>query len=286
MVELEKAAVFLQEKCLHDFIVHDQSVRVPPPAPHSDVAALKVVEAARGFRVKIWGGAKPSATVNLGTGTIDFTIGWICERWCSTYLLLKSMVIVPAREEPLITILPREFEFAWPDLIPPPWTKGDALVRRANEVFSWVALPTILHEVGHIVEANSFRLRRELELRCDEIAALHLLGKRKDAYADISMLGLAIWHCCLCSEDRVRKETADSEYPSPVERLGGYLNGFVSTEAELGSRIWLLGVSHVMRLTVERAKDTLGARDKLDAVLSSFHGSLDDMLQDLGAFWH
>jgi hypothetical protein len=278
MPDLNQCAEFILHELLPEVLAEGQPPRLPPAAPGRRTLP-RITDDLGHLNVRILAGPRPSASIVLETGTINFTYGWFCERWCSTYLLLRAMAVVPAIDEPLITVRPAGDIYHWPDNIPVPWAKGDALVAYANKVLKWVVLPTLLHEVGHAVERESGKSGEALEMACDAIAIWHLLGRRQDEYRDIITLGVVIWLCCLCSEARAARRAPEDQHPCPVDRVRAYLREFVPPNAEFGSRVWLLGVSHVLRLTAGRN------RAGLDEVLTHTHGSLDELLADLRKCW-
>ena len=257
-------------------------LHLPQPAPGSGVNRLRLAEISANHELVIWEGLQSKASLKFECRAINFTHGWICERWCSTYFLLRSSVSPLPAGDPLIKVMLREREriVTWPDDAPIPSTQGNDLVQLANRVFPWVVLPTLLHEVGHVVEQNSDLKGPALELVCDAFAIRYLLGKREDEFRDIVMLGLAIWLCCLCSEYLPHDVSIGKDHPNPVDRARNFLSSFVPRDTEMGHRVWALCTSHVMRLT------RVHARSFLDTdVLSKKHSDLEELLEDLRRCW-
>lgn len=280
MCEISQIAEKILRESLAEFLANGAAPRLPTPAPGSGIDESAVRKVVTSLTTTIVSTAKTVASVRLAEREVRFSHGWICDRWCSTYLLLKSLLETPAPREALIPVLEPLSEFRWPEGIPVPSVTADPFVVHTNRVIPWVILPTVVHEVAHAIVDSDGKSPQAVEFECDEFAARYLLGKRTDSFAEIVMLGLGVWQCCLCSFALGSGNWNGTTHPNPVLRLQNILRRFVPPSSELGSRVWMLSLAHVIRLARFYERPALDAR-----VLTKNHPSLDELLTDLVGCW-
>jgi len=274
MCVLSTRATYLIEHVLAGVIV-GRRIRLPKAAPGTDIKDQAFPEVLARISGRVEDIAKSRASISVTDGRITLTTGWLCERWCSAYLLLKSNFL-DQDNDPILEALPVGDSFVWPANIPDPRTAHD-LVLQANRIYPILVTAAVLHEIGHAINAKCDCSKPDMELRCDHFAAMYLLGSRMDGFRDISMLGLAAWFCCLCSESLNAGYWSIADHPNPIRRMQRYLRNFVPIESELGTVIWLLCVGHVMRLARIHNRPALDEVVLLDNGYQNFNALLSDL---------
>jgi hypothetical protein len=276
---LSRRARFLVERVLEKFI-HGGRLHLPQAAPGSGLANLDPRGLSLRLTARIEDVARSNAWLSTDEAKVTLTTGWCCERWCSVYLILKSVSPNLQRDYPILEVLPQSEEFAWPDSVPPPDIEGDAVAVQTNNIYPWVLIATVLHEVGHAVNAELKATALEMELACDEFAARYLVGTGDFETRDVRMLGLTLWVCSICSESLGSSFSSSATHPNPVERMHRFLRAFVPADSEFGQTLWLLCAAHVIRLA------RIHERPNLDAeVLTNSQANLDQLLQELKLCW-
>lgn len=259
-------------------VIVNGRVRLPKRAPDSEVAPEPLDPILEKLTARIE--QSPSAVASISRSSdIRLTSAWLCKRWCSSYLLLRS--VTPTNEGGGILDAPPSREWAnWPSSIPSPATQGDKIVDKVNKVYPILFASTILHEIGHSVYAGRQLRGPELEFACDRFAASYLLGRGRDNSKSFAIWGVAIWQCCLCTEQLGSEQFISSTHPNPVVRLQSLLRDHVALADELGGAVWLMCVGHVLRLAKSCNRPSID-----EEVLPSSYSTLPDLLSDLASCW-
>lgn len=275
--KLEEAAMYLIENVLADAIIGERAM-LPQVAPGFDPPAQFFDVIIPKLRARIFNSSRSSASISKDW-VITLTTSWFCKRWCSSYLLLKS-ITHPQPGDPFLKALEFKESFEWPTVAPSPALTDDETVDRTNKVYPCIFAGTLLHEIGHAIYAESGLEGPRLEYACDHFAISYLLGNRSDADRGFVMLGLAVWLCCLCSESLDAGSYHSVTHPNPVARVESFLKEFVPADDEFGGMAWMICVSHVIRLARIHNR---GALD--EEVLPSRHADLAALLSDLKCCW-
>jgi hypothetical protein len=280
MCDIAARARYLIDHVLTELVV-DRRMRLPKPAPGSDLSKAAVMEVIEQISGRIEHTTISGARICTTDNKITLTTAWCCERWCSTYRLLQFVNSHSDKAKATSTSCRIGEVFVWPSSIPDPATQHDVLVTQANQVYPNVVLAAVLHEVGHAVNVGRSSSMREMELTCDRFASKYLLGAREDPLSDALRFGLAIWFCCLCTEGLNAGGWSIRSHPNPVQRMQNFLREFVQTESEINTMVWQLCVGHVMVLARTHNRPALD-----DFILpEGNYQSLDTMLDDLKSCW-
>jgi hypothetical protein len=178
---------------------------------------------------------------------IVFSAGWICQRWCSSLLLMNrcepSDNLGHDVEVPESTVA-----FSWPEECPLP-DDPRAVVKRTNHIFPWVFQATVLHEMGHALMPD-FSDRYQAEFACDEFAsgALSQAAVEGKLPVEVPMMALTFWMCCVCSEGLNTGPWTSVTHPNPVLRTLRVLGQKVPDDHEFGAIMWFLAAVHIARL--------------------------------------
>jgi len=243
---------FLINNFLKIFVSQGRLV-LPRMAPGSGLSQADCFHLCSSLRIKVTESASYKAAIQ--GHRIELSAGWFCGRWCASYLLLKSIWPDAVASSAELELLPLNGSFVWHESIPGPESE-DALVGEANKIFPWVFMPTVLHEIAHRLELG-VATGPSIEVGCDRVAADYLVGAGDFPERDVRMLGFAVWLCCLCSESLGASMFLSDSHPHPVARVREFLVHFVPPTSELGKRVWMLCVGHVLRLAKFRERGGL-----------------------------
>lgn len=275
MSDITPQAIHILDRFLSDFFRDGRPVRVPPAAPGFGSDENVVRATAETIIAEINPSRRIMAEISLLDKHVHLSHGWICNRWCFTYDFWKTLAAKAGLDPAGVPFVDSTTLFEWPKGMPMPENDTDPFVGYANKVLPWAVLPTVLHEVGHAFVQTTGKTRYEIEFACDEFAASYLLGTRKDKSAEIIAVGLAVWHCCLCSDSLRRAAWSDAKHPNPVARLLKMLRGFIFMESNFGNHLWGLCAAHV--ILVARYYDMPGLGGVVDASTTTWEKLLDDL---------
>jgi len=189
---------FLVREALSPWIKEGRFYPLPIPKGFELEDGQEIVFPAE-LRCQITDQVEPHALFRPNESRIILSAGWLCQRWCSAFLLLNRCEPDTQLDRDL-EVIDLEGNFIWPEYIPMPDSGGE-LVRKTNSVFAWLFQATITHELGHVILPPKAD-RLDTEYACDAFAAQWLLQTAADGKVSdkVVMLALTSWMCCICSE--------------------------------------------------------------------------------------
>lgn len=196
--------------------------------------------------------------------------------------MLKSALTKKlAPDAPLIQILPRGDTFIWPMEVPMPTQTGHEYVDQTNRMYCTIVTATLLHELGHSVEAGRHPPGHSEEIACDRFAMKYLLGNRSWDGEEYRRLGVAMWLCGLCSQALTAEPYMSATHPHPIDRMQLFLLRHAShrPRTETEANIHLICAAHVIKMA--RVLRSTALDDSRFQDRSTFRA----MLREIRKYW-